>query len=263
MSVFVTAGMKIFIGPAMAQSSSDFVLADFETSPAKTWVEIGQTETIGAFGDTAAEITADLIGRDRRIRAKGTRDAGSVSLVMLADGADAGQTALVAANATKRDYAFKVQFNNKSAASGAVDGLRYFVGQVLSASEQPDGANNYVKLNSSIGINSNIVKKAATTKAVAAIQGIGERIAQMSSVSAEIAASVDQQGQATREIAESVQRAAAGTHAMRGEIDDVAQSAGQMRAVTKEMMDAIHSMSDQSAGLRGEIDGFLGGIRAA
>ena len=105
--------------------------------------------------------------------------------------------------------------------------------------------------------------QAATTKAVAAIQGIGERIAQMSSVSAEIAASVDQQGQATREIAESVQRAAAGTHAMRGEIDDVAQSAGQMRAVTKEMMDAIHSMSDQSAGLRGEIDGFLGGIRAA
>ncbi|SHG79889.1 hypothetical protein SAMN02745157_4862 [Kaistia soli DSM 19436] len=162
MGIFQTAGMKIFIGPAMAQSNSDFVLADFESSPPKTWVEIGQTETIGAFGDTAAEITADLIGRNRRVRAKGTRDAGTLSLVMLADQSDAGQAALVAANATKLDYAFKVQFANKSGASGAVDGLRYFVGQVMAAAEEPGGANSYVKLNSSIGINSNIVKKAAT-----------------------------------------------------------------------------------------------------
>jgi methyl-accepting chemotaxis protein len=105
--------------------------------------------------------------------------------------------------------------------------------------------------------------QAATAGAVTAIQGIGQRIAQMSDVSADIAAAVDQQGHATREIAESVQRTAAGTNAMRAEIGEVTQSASQMHEVTDEMVVAIRTMSSESAGLRGEIGSFLDRIRAA
>jgi methyl-accepting chemotaxis protein len=105
--------------------------------------------------------------------------------------------------------------------------------------------------------------QAATAGAVTAIQGIGQRIAQMSDVSADIATAVDQQGHATREIAESVQRTAAGTNAMRSEIGEVTQSAGQMHEVTDEMVAAIRTMSSESAGLRGEIGSFLERIRAA
>ncbi len=105
--------------------------------------------------------------------------------------------------------------------------------------------------------------QAATAGAVTAIQGIGQRIAQMSDVSADIAAAVDQQGHATREIAESVQRTAAGTNAMRSEIGEVTQSAGQMLDVTDEMVTAIRTMSSESAGLRGQIGSFLDRIRAA
>lgn len=105
--------------------------------------------------------------------------------------------------------------------------------------------------------------QAATAGAVTAIQGIGQRISQMSDVSADIASAVDQQGHATREIAESVQRTAVGTNAMRSEIGEVTQSAGQMHEVTDEMVTAIRTMSSESAGLRGEIGSFLERIRAA
>ncbi|GGI98752.1 methyl-accepting chemotaxis protein [Neoroseomonas lacus] len=105
--------------------------------------------------------------------------------------------------------------------------------------------------------------QAATAGAVTAIQGIGQRISQMSDVSADIASAVDQQGHATREIAESVQRTAVGTNAMRSEIGEVTQSAGQMHEVTDEMVTAIRTMSSESAGLRGEIGTFLERIRAA
>ncbi|MEO3471849.1 HAMP domain-containing methyl-accepting chemotaxis protein [Roseomonas sp. CAU 1739] len=105
--------------------------------------------------------------------------------------------------------------------------------------------------------------QAATAGAVTAIQGISHRIAQMSDVSADIASAVDQQGHATREIAESVQRTAVGTNAMRVEIGEVTQSAGQMHEVTDVMVAAIRSMSSESSGLRGEIGSFLDRIRAA
>jgi methyl-accepting chemotaxis protein len=105
--------------------------------------------------------------------------------------------------------------------------------------------------------------QAATAGAVSAIQGISQRIGQMSDVSADIAQAVDQQGHATREIAESVQRTAAGTNAMRVEIGEVTQSAGQMHEVPDEMVTAIHTMSSESSGLRSEIGTFLDRIRAA
>lgn len=160
--VYVTAGAKVYIGPAMAPGASDFVLADFETSPPKSWVQIGMVETIGSFGDTAQSVTFNAVGRRRVIKKKGSRDAGQMDLVMGIDPSDTGQAALRAAEATDFDYAFKVEFNDKTSASGAANSLRYFVGQVLTAAEQLDGADNIMKLNCSVGINSNVVRKSRT-----------------------------------------------------------------------------------------------------
>lgn len=156
--IYPTAGSKIFIGPAMTAGSTDKVLADFETSPALTWTEIGFTESLGSLGDSAESITFDAVGRGRRIKKKGTRDAGTMEIVCGLDYSDAGQTAVRAAEATPNDYAFKIQFNDAPASSGATPSLRYFVAQVLTANESLEGANNIMKLNISLGINSNIVR---------------------------------------------------------------------------------------------------------
>ena len=69
------------------------------------------------------------------------------------------QIALLAAEKTIHDYAFRVVFND--APAGGTPSERLFIGKVMSASEQLDQANNAMKLNASIAINSNVVRVAA------------------------------------------------------------------------------------------------------
>jgi hypothetical protein len=159
--LYSTAGMRFYIGPAMDTQADDFVLADFETSPAKSWTEVDMWMNAGTVGDTAQVITTPVINRGRDLKQKGTRNAGQMQLVFGLKASDAGQTALRAAEATPNNYAFKIEFNDKAATSGATNSLRYFVGLVMSAAEQFDEANNVMRLNVSLEVNSNIVPKAA------------------------------------------------------------------------------------------------------
>lgn len=155
--IFATAGAELYIGAALASQTTDFVLADFA---GQSWVQIGWMENIGAFGDEAASITFDAIEQQRTQKLKGTRNAGDMSVVCGIDYEDAGQIALRAAEATPNNYAFKVLFND--APSGGTPSERYFIGLVMSARETLDTANNVMKLNATIGINSNIVRVNAT-----------------------------------------------------------------------------------------------------
>jgi len=162
MAIYSTAGAKLFIGPAMAPGANDFILADFETSPPKSWTEVNPMENLGTFGDAAEAVTFDAINRGRRMKLKGIKDAGTLEVVCGLDYSDTGQIAMRAAEASPNDFAFKIQFNDAPAGSGATPSLRYFVGQVLSASEGLDSANSVMKANFSIGINSNVVRKNAS-----------------------------------------------------------------------------------------------------
>lgn len=155
--IFATAGSKVYIGQSISPKSSDFTAADFS---GESWTEISWVENIGSFGDKSAEITFDAIGETRTQKLKGTRNAGTMALVVGIDYGDVGQIALRAAEATPNDYAFKVQFND--APLGGTPSLRYFIAKVMSAEEQLDSANSVVKLNAGLGINSNIVRVSAT-----------------------------------------------------------------------------------------------------
>jgi Phage tail tube protein, TTP len=156
--IFATAGSKVFIGSSLSAKSADFGVGDFS---AQSWVEISWLESVGAFGDEAATITFNAIGEGRTQKLKGTRNAGDMQLVCGVDYGDAGQAALKAAEATPLNYAFKVQFNDMPS-GGTSPSLRYFIGIVLSARETLDTANNVIKMTAAIGINSNIVRVAAT-----------------------------------------------------------------------------------------------------
>lgn len=162
MAIYSTAGAKLFIGPAKAPGANDFTLSDFETSPPISWTEVNPMESLGTFGDSSESITFDAINRGRRIKLKGVKDAGTLEVSCGLDYSDAGQIALRAAQASPNDFAFKIQFNDAPAGSGATPSLRYFVGQVLSASEALDTASSVMKMNCSIAINSNVVRKNAS-----------------------------------------------------------------------------------------------------
>lgn len=161
--IYATAGAKLYIGPAMAVTAADKQLSDFETSPPKSWTEVGFLENLGTFGDSAEAINFDSIGAGRRMKLKGVKDAGTMEVVCGLDYSDAGQIALRAAEATPNTYAFKIQFNDAPAGSGATPSLRYFVAHVMSASETLDSANSVMKLNATLGVNSNVVRKNAAS----------------------------------------------------------------------------------------------------
>lgn len=154
MAIFATAGSAFYIGGtlepdyASSMSQSDFA--------GETWTQVEPLETIGSFGDTAEEVTTTLISDARVRRLKGARDAGVLELVAGLDYSDAGQLAMLDAEGMPHNYAFKVTFND--APAGGTPSERMFVGMVMSASEQLDGANNVMKVNFRIAINSNVVR---------------------------------------------------------------------------------------------------------
>lgn len=156
MPFFATAGSKVYIGDELAMKSADFVEGDFSSV---TWTEITGLDTIGTFGDTSQSITQSIINEARDKTIKGTRNAGTLEISANIDYADAGQLAAIAAEKSTQDFAFKVEFND--APTGGTPSTRLFVGKVMSAAEALNQANNSMMLNTSVAINSNIVRVAA------------------------------------------------------------------------------------------------------
>ncbi|GAB1378669.1 hypothetical protein [Pararhodobacter aggregans] len=155
MTIFATNGAKLYIGGAMAATSVDLVQGDFSGQTAN-WKEIGEVEGLGSLGDTSAEISFDPVNRRRTKRLKGNRSAGTMEVVCGIDYADEGQLALIAAEKTDAEHAFKLVLND--APSGGTPSERYFVALVGSAGEAFDAANSVMKLNASLWVNSNIVR---------------------------------------------------------------------------------------------------------
>lgn len=159
--LFATAGSRLYIGGPKAFIGTDFTAGDFpsEGEGAIAWTEIGGTTNLGTAGDTSELIASNQIGSARTRKAKGTRNAGSMQVIADLDYADPGQLAVIAAEKDKESYAFRLVF--KDAPAGGTPSERLFVALVMSAAEQLDEANSVMKLNSTLEIDSNIVRIAA------------------------------------------------------------------------------------------------------
>jgi methyl-accepting chemotaxis protein len=103
----------------------------------------------------------------------------------------------------------------------------------------------------------------ATGEAVTAIQAIGETIAEIDEISSAIAASVDQQGSATREIVGNVQQAAHGTSDVNDKLLNVTRASDQTGKAASKLLNAANGLSLQSEQLKSEVDDFLGSLHAA
>lgn len=150
-------GSKLFIGPLIDADTIDAV-ADLSSL---TYVEIDGLKDLGQFGDEATTITSNQLNKDRTLKAKGTRDAGTPAFVVDIEDGDPGQQAVLDAEATPFDYAFYIEFPNKKTAGGT-NGKRYFAGKVMSVRENPGAANNAITMTINVGINSPIFRVAAS-----------------------------------------------------------------------------------------------------
>lgn len=172
MAVFKTAGTKIYIGPTIADTGVDFIASDFS---GLSYVEIKNTTNLGDFGDTAAAITSDEIGRPRTRKAKGTRNAGTMTLVCNDNPTDPGQLACYAAEQDDtNNYAFKLLLSD--APSGGTASVRYFAAKVTSTPEGLGGPNQFATVTFALDIDSNIVRVAAASGASIPVNSVAPAI---------------------------------------------------------------------------------------
>jgi methyl-accepting chemotaxis protein len=102
-----------------------------------------------------------------------------------------------------------------------------------------------------------------TTSAVSAIRNISGTIGHINDVTTAIAAAVEQQGAATREIARNIQHAAGCTSEVSSNIVGVSTVSAEAGAAAGEVLNASNGLRREAEVLRAEIDAFLANIRAA
>ncbi|MEY9365143.1 methyl-accepting chemotaxis protein [Bradyrhizobium yuanmingense] len=158
----------------------------------------------------------------------------------------AGQTNLLALNATIE----------AARAGEAGRGFAVVASEVKALAEQTAKATGEISHQIS-GI------QTATEDSVGAIKSIGDTISRMSEIASAIAAAVEEQGAATREISRNVQQAARGTQQVSASIVDVQRGASQTGSASSNVLASARSLSGESSRLKTEVGKFLDAIRAA
>ncbi len=102
-----------------------------------------------------------------------------------------------------------------------------------------------------------------TSSAVGAIRNISTTISEINEVTTAIAAAVEDQGAATREIARNIQHAAGGTGEVSSNIVGVSSAATQAGTAAGQVLTASDALRREADVLREEIDAFRSNIRAA
>jgi methyl-accepting chemotaxis protein len=105
--------------------------------------------------------------------------------------------------------------------------------------------------------------QAATNQSVVAIQAIGGTIGKISEISSTIAAAVEEQGAATREIARNVGEAAKGTTQVATNITNVNRGASDTGSAATQVLSSAQSLSSESNRLKLEVQKFLHTVRVA
>lgn len=101
----------------------------------------------------------------------------------------------------------------------------------------------------------------STKEAVQVIESVGSQIRNMNDVASSIAAAVEEQGVATREIARNVDQAATGTNTVSAHISKVAQTADETGDSAGHVLSAAAALSEQASRLEAEMQRFLQTIR--
>ena len=149
------AGCRIGIGSKNGADTEALYKAD-------TYVDIGEVEDLGEFGDTFSSVTFTSL-RDGRVRKyKGTADAGDLTLAVGLDNGDLGQAKLKIAHRdrSKGDHNIKITLNDgdPDATPAVLPTTFYLRGKVMNNTVAAGAADNVVRRNVTIGINSDILE---------------------------------------------------------------------------------------------------------
>jgi methyl-accepting chemotaxis protein len=102
-----------------------------------------------------------------------------------------------------------------------------------------------------------------TGDAVSAIDRISGTIVRVNEIAATIAAAIEEQDAATKNIASGVQQAAVGTQEVSRTIGEVSAAAGRTGESAGQVLRAASRLASEATGLKQEVDQFLARVRAA
>lgn len=155
MSINTGASTRIYIGPRLSADLPKDRAAALTQLSGLTYVEIGEVESIGDYGDTINDVAFSGLASGRARHLKGLADAGTCELSIGFDAGDAGQLKLVEAflDRSRFDYPIKVVY---------VDGQTdYLAAKVMSNKKTGISVEGVLKRTVSLGINSEIYEAPA------------------------------------------------------------------------------------------------------
>lgn len=119
------------------------------------WIEVEEIEDLGTAGDTSEAIPFTAINNSRVRKMKGPKDAGTQSVVVGRDPLDDGQEALIVAEGTDYNYAFKLILNDARSPNHSKSEM-FYAGMVMSKATNLGNVSNVVRRNFDIGINTGV-----------------------------------------------------------------------------------------------------------
>lgn len=158
MTIKTGTGSSIAIGTTLAAPNG--TLAEYQ---ADSYTTIGNTESIGEFGDERTSVPFASLADSRRQKARGVADAGDQTIVFADTTGDAGQAALEAAYAATSqatdEFNFRVQYNDSL---GSNPTTHYYRARVMTMRVQEVTNDGVIMVRAVLGITTAVLKQAAS-----------------------------------------------------------------------------------------------------
>ncbi|WAJ26283.1 hypothetical protein [Antarcticirhabdus aurantiaca] len=156
MGITATAKTKVSIGTTASFATAVAYAGD-------TWTGIANITDVGEAGTEAEILIGKFVDQAYVRKLKGSRDNGTMNIVVARDSADVGYAALVAAEATEFAYNFKVELNDKpSTGSAPKNSVFYFSAIIASKKNNFGDADTLVTTTFALAISGPIIEVAAS-----------------------------------------------------------------------------------------------------
>jgi len=234
---------------SVVASAAEETAVNVQTVSSGTEQLSSSVSEIGRQVINSAQIASKAVGEARETDAtmQGLTDSASrISVVIDLIQTIASQTNLLALNATIE----------AARAGEAGRGFAVVASEVKSLANQTAKATDEIR--------SQIANmQQVTSSAVGAIRNIGHTIGEINEVTTAIAAAVNEQGVATREIARNIKDAVGGTSEVSDNIAGVSAASAEAGAAAGKVLSASSALRNEADVLRKEVHAFLASIRAA